>query len=106
MHIKMSGHHVSVTPALEASICDKLARVERHFDQIHSLHVVLSLDHHPTHIRHKGQHNHKAEAILRVSGIELFAQASSDDMYTSIAMLYDKLDRQILRHKARARLQH
>jgi putative sigma-54 modulation protein len=106
MHIKISGHHVSVTPAMEASICDKLARVERHFDQINSMQVVLSLDNHHTSCSHKGQHNHKAEAILRVPGAELFAQASADDMYASISMLCEKLDRQILRHKAKARVQH
>jgi putative sigma-54 modulation protein len=106
MQINISGHHVSVTPAMEASIHDKLARVERHFDHINSMHVVLSLDNHHTSCSHKGQYNHKAEAILRVPGAELFAQASADDMYASIAMLCEKLDRQILRHKGRARLKH
>jgi putative sigma-54 modulation protein len=103
MQIKISGHHVSVTKAMEASIYEKLARVERHFDHINSMHVVLSLDNHHTDCTHKGQLNHKAEAIIRVPGAELFAQACADDMYVSIAMLSEKLDRQILKHKARLR---
>ena len=94
MQIKISGHHVSVTKAMEASIYEKLARVERHFDHINSMHVVLSLDNHHTDCTHKGQLNHKAEAIIRVPGAELFAQACADDMYVSIAMLSEKLDRQ------------
>jgi putative sigma-54 modulation protein len=103
MQIKISGHHVSVTKAMEANIYEKFARVERHFDQINSMHVVLSLDNHHTDCSHKGQMNHKAEAIIRVPGAELFAQASADDMYVSIAMLSEKLDRQILKHKSRLR---
>lgn len=63
MHIKISGHHITVTPAIEASILEKFARVERHFDHINSMQVVLSLDNHHSDCSHKGQLNHKAEAI-------------------------------------------
>lgn len=101
MHIKISGHHITVTPAIEASIVEKFARVERHFDHINSMQVVLSLDNHHYDCSHKGQSNHKAEAILRVPGAELFAQACADDMYASIAMLSEKLDRQVKRYKER-----
>ena len=101
MQIKISGHHITVTPAIHASVLEKLARVERHFEQINSMQVVLSLDNHHTDCSHKGQQNHKAEAILRVPGAELFAQASADNMYASIAMLSEKLDRQLKRFKAR-----
>lgn len=106
MHIKISGHHITVTPAIEASILEKFARVERHFDHINSMQVVLSLDNHHSDCSHKGQLNHKAEAILRVPGAELFAQAYADDMYASIAMLSEKLDRQVKRHKERQLSRH
>lgn len=101
MQISISGHHVSVTPALKQSIYDKLAKVERHFDHINSMQVILSLDNHHTEKTHKGQQNHKAEAILRVPGTEIFAHASEDDMYASIAKMADKLDRQIRRYKTK-----
>ncbi len=103
MQISISGHHVSVTPALAASIHEKLACVERHFDQIQSMKVMLSRDNHHSDCSHKGHQNHKAEAILRIPGAELFASASADDMYASILQLAQKLDRQILRHKQKQR---
>ncbi|XID75353.1 ribosome hibernation-promoting factor, HPF/YfiA family [Alkanindiges sp. WGS2144] len=105
MHIKISGHHISVTPAIEASILEKFSRLGRYFDQINSMQVVLSRDNHRHDCSRKGQQNHKAEAILRVPGAELFAQACADDMYTSIAMLSEKLNRQVKRHKERRTLQ-
>ena len=80
---------------MKEMVHEKLAKVERHFDQIHSMKVLLSLDNHHTEVSHKGQDNHKAEAILRVSGTEIFVQATADDMYASISKMADKLDRQI-----------
>lgn len=103
MQISISGHHVSVTPALEASIHEKLACVERHFEQIQSVKVWLSRDSHHSDCSHRGHQNHKAEAILRVPGAELFASACADDMYASIQQMSQKLDRQLLRHKQRQR---
>lgn len=99
MQISISGHHVSITDALKTHIEEKLAKVERHFDHINSLQVILSLDNHHNETTHKGQNNHKAEAILRVPGSEVFAQANADDMYQSISQMADKLDRQVRKHK-------
>lgn len=106
MNVSISGHHVSITPAIEASVMEKLAKVERHFDQINSLQVMLSLDNHHSESSHKGQHNHKAEAILRVPGAEMFAQAAEDDMYSSIAKMAEKLDKQIRRYKNKLKAHH
>ena len=105
MHITITGHHINLTPALEANVHERLSRVEKHFENINSMHVVLSLDNHHTDCSHKGQKNHKAEATLRVPGAELFAHAAADDMYASIALLTEKLDRQLKRHIER-RLNH
>jgi putative sigma-54 modulation protein len=41
----------------------------------------------------------KAEATIHVSGADLFAKAQSDDMYTSIDQLVNKLDAQVKKHK-------
>ena len=41
----------------------------------------------------------KAEATIRFSGGEVFADCTDGDMYAAIDLLIDKLDRQILKHK-------
>ncbi len=105
MHISIRGHHISVTPALAASVIDKLACIERHCDQVQSLHVMLLRDSHHSSRNQtsspRGHQRHKAEAILRLPGGELFASACADSMYVSIAQLAHKLDRQLIRHKQR-----
>lgn len=89
MQITISGHHVEVTQALKDYVFGKLSKVERHFDQITSMQVILSID----------KLAQKAEATIRAAGAEIFANAESADMYAAIDELSDKLDRQIKRHK-------
>ena len=54
----------------------------------------------------KGSSNHIAEAIIRLPGIEFFAHATADDMYTSIKLLTEKLKRQIDRYREMHLQQH
>ncbi len=97
-NISISGHHVSVTPAMKQAVFDKLSKVERHFDQIQSIRVILSLDNHHSEASHAGHHNHKAEAIMRIAGQEMFVSVSHDDMYQAINEMAEKLDRQVRRY--------
>ncbi len=89
MQMTISGHHVELTHALRDYTTSKLAKVERHFDHITSMQVILSVD----------KLVQKAEAVIRTSGAKLFAIAESEDLYAAIDKLSDKLDRQIVRHK-------
>lgn len=89
MQLSISGHHVDVTDALKSYTSEKLSKLERHFDHITNVHVVLSVD----------KLKQRAEATVHVSGAELFADSDSDDMYAAIDALTDKLDRQLLKHK-------
>lgn len=89
MQINITGHHVELTDALRNYVQDKLTKIERHFDHVTNVHVILTVE-------KQGQ---KAEATVHVSGQDLFAQNQTQDMYASIDGLIDKLDRQILKHK-------
>lgn len=89
MQITLSGHHLEVTPALRAYVTGKLERIERHFDHVTDIKVVLSVE----------KQRQKAEATLNVNGARLYADAVEADMYAAIDALADKLDRQIKRHK-------
>ena len=96
MQLSISGHHVDVTDALKNYTEEKLAKLERHFDNITNVHVVLSVE----------KVKQRAEATMHVSGAELFADADSDDMYAAIDALADKLDRQLLKHKEKLVSRH
>ena len=89
MHINLTGHHVELTPPLHDYVNNKMEKLERHFDHVTDIHVVLSVE----------KLRHKAEATLHVSGGTLFADAVQEDMYAAIDSLTDKLDRQVKKHK-------
>ena len=99
MNVTIRGHHITVTEAMNNAVHDKLTKIERHFDQIQSVQVILSLDN--SGASDGGQKTHKAEAIMRVSGQEMFVQALEDDMYKAINEMADKLERQVRKYKTR-----
>jgi putative sigma-54 modulation protein len=96
MQMVISGHHVELTDALKDYVQSKLEKVERHFDHITSMKVILSID----------KLVQKAEATIHIAGADLFANAESPDMYAAIDQLTDKLDRQILKHKEKIQRRH
>ncbi len=91
MQINLSGHHVDVTSSLREYVDTKFLKLERHFDHINNVHVVLTVE----------KLNQKAEASVHINGGEVFASAVNSDMYASIDTLVDKLDRQILKYKGK-----
>lgn len=96
MQINLTGHHVDLTPALSDYVKDKFARLERHFDNVIDVHVILSVE----------KLRQKAEASLIVSGNKIYADATSEDMYAAIDAMADKLDRQVLKHKEKTKDHH
>ncbi|RZJ23068.1 MAG: ribosome-associated translation inhibitor RaiA [Acinetobacter sp.] len=99
MQITIRGHHLTITPAIEDNIRLKFTEMTKHLDQVNSMQVKLSKDHQVDKRSKKGSLNHIAEAIIRVPGAELFAQATADDMYTSIKKLTEKLKKQLHKHR-------
>ena len=93
MQITVSGHHVEVTPALREYVLSKMQRLQRHFDNITQMDVTLIVE----------KLVQKAEATIRVTGADIFANAASEDMYAAVDLLVDKLDRQLIKHKEKAR---
>ncbi len=91
-NIQITGRHLEVTQAIQDYFKSKFEKVERHFDHITNVHAVLTIE----------KPNHIVEATVHASGhADLFAQGKAENMYAAIDALMDKLDRQILKHKAK-----
>lgn len=89
MQINLSGHHIEITDSLRSYVSGKLRRLERHFENLMSVNVVLSVE----------KLEQKAEATIQLSGATLHADMTHADMYAAIDGLIDRLDRQIIKHK-------
>ena len=81
MQINLSGHHVDVSEALKNYVESKFVRLQRHFDQISTPNCCIDCR----------KFNTKSEAKIQVAGAEIFAAAESENMYTAIDLLTNKL---------------
>lgn len=93
MQITISGHHLDITDPIREYVATKLTKLERHYQHINSINVILSVD----------KLIQKAEANVHVSGAEIFANAEHEDLYAAIDALSDKLDRQLIKYKEKHR---
>ena len=89
MQINLTGHHVEVTESLHEYVHSKFSKLERHFEHINNVQVVLNVE----------KLQQIAEATLHLTGGEVFATSSHEDMYAAIDSMIGKLDRQIIKHK-------
>ena len=96
MQINLTGHHVDISQPLRDYVNEKLSRIERHFEHVTQVHVILSVE----------KLRHSAEATVHVAGNDLYADAVDGDMYAAIDAMADKIDRQVRRHKEKLTDKH
>ncbi|SMN00861.1 Ribosome hibernation protein YhbH [uncultured Candidatus Thioglobus sp.] len=89
MQLNISGHHLEITEAIKQHSTEKLSKIKNHFDHLINVNMILEVE----------KDVQKAEATIHISGADLFAKAESDNMYTSIDRMVNKLDVQVKKHK-------
>lgn len=89
MDVTVAGHHVDVTDSLREYVQTKMARLERHSDQMTDIHCILTVE----------KLEHRAEATIHLNGGTIHADSVEENMYAAVDTLIDKLDRQVKKHK-------
>jgi putative sigma-54 modulation protein len=92
MNLTVTGHHVALTPAIRSYVEGKLERVMRHCEDVTAVSVILSVE----------KLRRKAEANVHVRGQDIYVEHEDGDLYAAIDVLADKLDRKLIKYKARA----
>ena len=96
MNLHLTGRHVEITPAIRDYVVTKLSRINRHFDHVIDVNVIMTVE----------KLDRKIEVNCHLSGKDIHVEANDSDMYAAIDNLTDKLDRQILKHKERFQANH
>jgi putative sigma-54 modulation protein len=89
MLVNITFRHLEPTEALKSHVKDKVAHVQRYVDRPTEAHAVLhveNLDHH-------------ADITLKAGTFFLRGRARSEDMYASIDLAVNKIERQLKKHK-------
>ena len=89
MNIQITGHNLDITDNIRKHVINKLERSTKATDKITNINVILSAQ----------KLTHNAEVTVQLSGKSIFVESESQDLYTAIDLLMDKLDRQLTKYK-------
>lgn len=91
MRIEVRGKNIELTDALKDYVAKRLSKLERFIDDVKEAQVTLSVE---------GE-SHRVEVTIPLNGIILRGEEQTDDMYSSIDLVVDKLEKQIDKYKTR-----
>lgn len=83
------GKNIEVTPGLKAAVQDKLGKLERYFTPNTEIHVTLSVE----------KERQKIEVTIPVKGNIIRSEQVSSDMYVSIDLVEEIIERQLRKYK-------
>ena len=92
MSLDITGRHIEITEPLRKFATDRLERLRGIVDEILETHFILTVEKHQRHI---------AEVNIKTRHDFYHGEEVSTDMYTSIAAVLDKVEKQILRDKGK-----
>ena len=89
MNIIISGKNIDITPGLRASVEEKLGKLERYFSPDVTVHATLSVE----------KERQKIEVTIPVKGTIIRSEQVSNDMYVSIDLVEEVIERQLKKYK-------
>ena len=92
MQFQFTAHNFTLSDPVKQHVIEKFEPLERHFN-IPQVHVVMQVD----------KLRQIVEATLHIPGHEVAAHDESENMYTTISKVADKLNRQLIKHKEKMR---
>jgi len=89
MRYTITGRNIEVTPGLRDAIQDKIGKLERYFNPDTEIIVTLSVQ----------KERQKIEVTIPMKGHIIRAEEASSDMYVSIDLVEEIIERQIKKYK-------
>jgi putative sigma-54 modulation protein len=96
MHMNITFRHLDPIDSLKNYAQEKVERVNKYLDRATEAHVVLSLE----------RHLHHADITIHSGSFVLRGREKSEDMYASIDLAMDKIERQLKRYKEKLKGHH
>lgn len=91
MKLEIRGKNIEVTNALREYTTKRLSKLEKYIDDVKEAQVALSVE----------GTVHKVEVTIPLNGVILRGEEATDDMYTSIDMVEEKLEKQLEKYKTK-----
>lgn len=91
MNISIRGKQMEVTDALKEYVLKRVGKLEKYSDEFMDVKVTLLVE----------EGRHRVEVTAPIHGIILRGEEESSDMYASIDLVIEKLERQIDKYRTR-----
>lgn len=89
MNFIISGKNIEVTPGLRSAVEEKIGKLEKYFTPETEIHVTLSVE----------KERQKIEVTIPVKGSIIRSEQVSNDMYVSIDLVEEIIERQLKKYK-------
>ena len=89
MNLVISGKNLDITEGLRSAIEEKIGKLERYFTDTTEVHVTLSTE----------KNRQKIEITIPMKGSIIRAEEVSSDMYVSIDLVEEVIERQLRKYK-------
>jgi putative sigma-54 modulation protein len=93
--VSVTFRHTRPTEALKHYAEEKLHKIGKYFDRPLEAHVVLAVD---------ARERQMAEVTIQARGMTIHGREETDDLYSAIDLLTDKVEQQIRKYKTKTRL--
>ena len=87
--------HTAPTDALKRYASEKIHKIGKYFTRPPEAHLVLSVD---------SKQRQVADATLKARGMTIHGREETDDLYSAIDLLVDKMEQQVRKYKTKTRL--
>ncbi|CAD2077870.1 Putative sigma-54 modulation protein [Jeotgalicoccus aerolatus] len=94
IRVEIRGENIEVTDAIREHIEDKVAKLERYFNDVPNTHAHVN-------IKVRNNKRGKVEITIPMKDLTLRAEEGHDDLYAAVDLVIDKLERQIRKHKTK-----
>jgi putative sigma-54 modulation protein len=91
MNLIVKGKNIDVTDALKDYVEKRVGKLEKYFEGIEDVTATLIVE----------NNTHRIEVQMPLAGVIIRGEESTSDMYTSIDLVVDKLEKQIAKYKTR-----
>lgn len=91
MKYVITGKNIEITEGLKNAIYDKIGKLEKYFTEDTQVHVTLSVE----------KERQKIEITIPVKGSIIRSEQTSNDMYISIDLVEEVIERQLKKYKNR-----
>ncbi|MBW2064953.1 MAG: ribosome-associated translation inhibitor RaiA [Deltaproteobacteria bacterium] len=93
MDVTVTFRHMEPSESLKIYTEEKLSKINKYIDSPIEAHVVLGVE----------KFRHQADITLSVNGVKIKAVEETDDMYSAIDQVMDKIEKQVKKFRSKIR---